>query len=378
MNRFLITKCIETLRIGFASDAARGNLPIFAKKQLDTVNRACRYLSRIDTLKCDPVINDNVLDRFWKSVADLLDVTKGLFASNRINSGVAFSREALSDACKNDIATRWNESLISYFLALVNFNIQSQLLLLQHLQFVDFSKCPPATVVAFIGGLHKSDLYKKEYFDKILEDCFDHLTRSNRTFKHLTARECSLLLWRRVSILYMRQCGLCRETQFNQIKTLIYNCFHSIKDAIIYKKAFDNPLFGILHSILDDVTRLNLDSINLGLVSLDNRKVDHDIIAIQQTLSNVSQAALVIDKMFLDGNCGILQAMSLTTIQRLYKIIKCSELVQNYNTTTCKSSDTHVKVSIATRDAIGDFYNIQQEHPVGNCSYTVDLLLNRP
>lgn len=377
MERAVLSRCLRGIEASFSSNEARTNALAFAQKQVHTVINVARVLCRIDPHD-SIAVTPGQLDLFVHHAKRILQESSRWDSSNnadrvagdRGNYVVPIRRPEVKG-----LPQLRSGAILEFILSLGAHNILQRekgyiQKLLTELRLCSF---PGSSLVALIGCFHKSGLYSQREFSNFTEDAFRHLITTSSNLKRLTAREWSLLLWRRVATIYMG--GVVSDLHLTQLRRLLYKCYEAIKYDVLLVSGCNSEH---LEKFFD--VGLPLDPIVTKASSVPSfgNTENRELLRLHQTLGNVRQSAIVLGQMDLacQGRGTFLNALGLSSLVRLSRMIDMAQALAVRKRTDTQSSDTHTKVVLSIRDAIEQSrWRCAYEQPVGISSYTIDVLL---
>ncbi|CDR94741.1 hypothetical protein, conserved [Babesia bigemina] len=369
MNKATLVRCFRGIEDSFSCNEARINPYLFAQKQLKIVTNCAIALTKIDPHEPGAVTH-TLLGTFTRHAKRILSETHKLCADSTTSPRLGYKISANQDphaaaaTLRQRILKLQNEASLAFTLAMCaqNTHEHERQCMGGVLPPVEPRLCTDRSVVALIGALHKGERFKSEGSSETAERCFKHLIDRSQSIRRLTCRECSLLLWRRVATHYMNAAAT--DDCVRQTSTLIYHCYEKLKDEVFMNFGDDPP--GTSDPRQDQ-----------GPPALPDERA---LKRLQQTLSNVSQAALIMRHCESpSGAASLLHALGPSSIRRLSHMLTLAWRLQGRAQRSHKSSDTHTKVGLAVADAMdGRRMRCTYESAVGNSAYTVDILVTAP
>ncbi|KAK1936320.1 hypothetical protein X943_002742 [Babesia divergens] len=378
MDRAVLARCLKGIEASFSSNEARADALEFGRRQLNIVINAATALCKIDPHDSAGVSPEH-LDCFVGHSKRILNETSryvSLRGSNGSLSNAKYRAGHLprDSACviRLKLCRMRNKAVISFILAMCSHNMlaHESAYVQQLLSQLDLRDLKVSSLVALIGSLHKSELFTDSRTSALTEAMYDHLLSTSWLLRRLTSRECSLLLWRRLAMVYM---GVpFGDIQVKQLRLLLYQCYYKVNDEM--KCDFASQSHNV-NSFLEG--GCTAGSVCMTEPHQSQPPENLPLMRLQQTLSNISQAAIIMRHLDCASmSHGFLGHLSLSSLVRLHRMLILSQFVGTSASGTTVSSDTHTKVALAIRDATDQrqtqcFY----EQRVGLSSYQVDILL---
>ncbi|EDO07549.1 uncharacterized protein BBOV_IV011970 [Babesia bovis T2Bo] len=417
--RFSISlKGIET---AFSSNEARADINAFGHKQLRIVTNAANILLRTDPLERDSV-DPGSFDKFIRHSMRILvstqQITRNgyrantedrnlhLESTNGSNSkyGLQNSSHIEPQYGRYTINNIWNNATIQFVSAL---SVHKPLLL----QGKDIrnlvSQIRPATVtasdmVALLGAIHKAGASHQDEFASVAETCYKNIASKSQIIKHMSTRERSLVLWRRVATTYMS--GNIDYTQLKQIRTFIYYCYKGLEDEALFVNGSNEGQASIhpppessrdqsgLKGHNREAISHSIPTLEAGTRHLNQQKTitectnsigpinnnTKSYTRLCQTMDNIYQASIIMAQC-CTGAFGspLITALGYSTILRLNQMVELAERIRPPRDDRHLSSDTHTKVALAIRDAGFTEFHCIHEHQVGQSTYYLDIVMKK-
>lgn len=379
MDRALFSRCLKGIEASFSCNEARTNAVAFSHRQLNVVCNAATSLCRIDPHDSIAIAQEQ-LNFFVHHAKRILRETAAYTSTKHGKQQIFQNRVAetgsLSEHELRRMAQLRNNAMLSLIMSMGTHNIlnEEETYFKELVSQMDISQTTVQSMVALVGCIHKSELFKKSYVWNFTGNIYRTLASCSSHCRQLTSRECSLLLWRKLAMVYMTMPMY--SLNHPQVKFLVYQCYEKIKDEILTD--LGNPSGDVL-AVLEEDSKLYppIRSVASKPLYANHGEEERSILKIKSTLSNISQAAIILFQL-RDAQNGnhLLRDMSLSTLVRLDRMLKLAQCFGTRKQASNGSSDTHTKVLIAIRDII-DRNDIlcRYEQPVGISSYTLDVLL---